>query len=413
MFVQKSVLPGSKGSVSPGCKPLLTKGLICKKRSICEPWTNSPHRRKVASVLTIFGLSEAMEVAMKKRALNIFTKLSFLLMLAGLSAPSSRAQGFDRFTVTDLGTLGGAFSAATAINNRGQVVGRSTLNGETITRAFLWEDGVITDLGTLGGTFTTANAINNRGQAIGASEITANAARHAVLFDRNGITDLGALPASLLGTAFGINNRGDIFGGSNPVGRSGPFHAVQYKDGGVIDLGTLGGPSSFAAGVNKRGRAVGRADLPGGSSRAVIFSDGVITDLGTLPGGTSSAGRAINSRGEVACLANTAAGDFHACLWRDGLMRDLGTLGGTFSDSGGINNRAQIVGTATVASGQQHAYIFSKGKMNDLNELIPASSGWTLIAATGINDAGEIVGNGTINGHAHAFLLTPSEDSED
>jgi probable HAF family extracellular repeat protein len=305
MFVQKSVLPGSKGSVSPGCKPLLRKGVICKKRSICEPWTNSPHRRKVASLLTIFGLSEAMEVAMKKRALSIFTKLGLLLMLAGLSAPSSRAQGFDRFTVTDLGTLGGAFSAATAINNRGQVVGRSTLNGETITRAFLWEDGVMTDLGTLGGTFTTANAINNRGQAVGASEITANAARHAVLFDRNGITDLGAVPASLVGTAFGINNRDDIFGGSTTQGssRTGPFHAAQFKDGVGVDLGTLGGPTSFAAGVNNRGQAVGRADLPGGS-RAPSFSVKVRSPI-------SERSRAVRRASEE---PSTIVGKWLACL---------------------------------------------------------------------------------------------------
>ena len=181
----------------------------------------------------------------------------------------------------------------------------------------------------------------------------------------------------------------------------------------MIDLGTLGGLSSFAAGVNNRGQVVGRADLPGGFSRAVIFSDGAITDLGTLPGGTMSFGRAINNRGEVACLSNTVAGAFHACLWRDGVMTDLGTLGGTFSDSGSINNRRQIVGTSTVASGPQHAYIFSKGRMTDLNELIPANSGWILVAATGINDAGEIVGNGLIKGQTHGFLLTPDDDDED
>lgn len=365
---------------------------------------------------------------MKKRALSVFTRWSLLVTLAGLlSAPSARAQGFDiqdegqgnerplRFTVTDLGTLGGMNSQANAINNRCQVVGNSTLEGEAITRAFLWEDGVMTDLGSLGGTFSKANAINNRGQAVGASEITANAARHAVLFDRHGIADLGALPASLVGAAFGINNRVDIFGGSTTEGssRAGPFHATQFKDGEGIDLGTLGGPTSFAAGVNNRGQAVGRADLASGVSRAVIFSDGVITDLGTLAGGTASFGRAINNRGEVACLSNTAAGVFHACLWRRGVMTDLGTLGGTFSDSAGINNRRQIVGVSTVASGQQHAYMFSKAKMTDLNELIPANSGWTLVAATGINDAGEIVGKGLINGQTHAFLLTPDDDDEE
>jgi probable HAF family extracellular repeat protein len=349
---------------------------------------------------------------MKRRALSIFTTWSLLVTLAGLlSAPSARAQGF---TVTDLGTLGGMNSQATAINIRGQVVGFSTLQGEAITRAFLWEDGVITDLGSLGGTFSKANAINNRGQVVGASEITANAARHAVLFDHHGITDLGAFPGSLVGAAFGINNRGDIFGGSTTEGssRSGPYHAAQFKDGVGIDLGTLGGPTSFAAGVNNHGQAVGRADLPG-FSRAVIFSDGGITDLGTLPGGTTSFGRAINNRGEVACLSDTAGGAFHACLWRRGVMTDLGTLGGSFSDTAGINNRHQIIGTSTLASGQQHAYIFSRATMTDLNELIPPGSGWILVAATGINDAGEIVGTGSINGQTHAFLLTPDDDQED
>src|SRR5260370_33645707 len=130
---------------------------------------------------------------MKKRALSIFTKLSLLVALVGLlSAPSARAQSFDnrplRFTVTDLGTLGGMNSQATGINNRGQVVGSSTLQGDAITRAFLWEDGLMTDLGYVGGTVSKANSINNRGQTVGASEITANAARHAALVDRNWIT---------------------------------------------------------------------------------------------------------------------------------------------------------------------------------------------------------------------------------
>ena len=45
--------------------------------------------------------------------------------------------------------------------------------------------------------------------------------------------------------------------------------------------------------------------------------------------------------------------------------------------------------------------------MEDLNDLIPAGSGWVLVEARGINYRGQIVGTGSINGHAHAFLLTP------
>jgi hypothetical protein len=45
--------------------------------------------------------------------------------------------------------------------------------------------------------------------------------------------------------------------------------------------------------------------------------------------------------------------------------------------------------------------------MLDLNDLIPAGSGFTLQAARGINDAGQIAGFGTFDGATHAFLLTP------
>jgi hypothetical protein len=45
--------------------------------------------------------------------------------------------------------------------------------------------------------------------------------------------------------------------------------------------------------------------------------------------------------------------------------------------------------------------------MQDLNDLIASGSGWTLGDAVGINDAGQIVGNGMIGGNSHAYLLTP------
>lgn len=338
--------------------------------------------------------------------------LGLTLLVLSAAAQIGRAR---HYTITDLGTLGGSSSSALAINNEGQVVGRSTLPGDTVTGAFLWQDGAMTDLGSLGGTFNTANGINRAGDVVGASELPNNTARHAVLFRNGQVIDLGALPQSGLCAAFGVNDRREIFGGCIPVGRVGPFHATQYKDGTVIDLGTLGGPSSFTNTVNERGTAAGRADLPDGSSRAVIFAEGVFLNLGTLQGGNFSAGRAINDRGEVACLSNTVNGDFHACLYDGRDIIDLGTLGGSFSDSGGINNRGQVVGNSTTAAGQQHAYLWSKGRMTDLNGLIPRDSGWVLMTATGISGEGLIVGNGIIAGHTHAYLLIPinADDSRD
>jgi len=45
----------------------------------------------------------------------------------------------------------------------------------------------------------------------------------------------------------------------------------------------------------------------------------------------------------------------------------------------------------------------------DLNSMIGAKTGWVLEQGNGINDAGEIVGYGTIGGNTHAFLLTPAK----
>jgi len=42
-----------------------------------------------------------------------------------------------------------------------------------------------------------------------------------------------------------------------------------------------------------------------------------------------------------------------------------------------------------------------------LNKMIPAGSGWVLLSANGVNNAGQIAGEGLHNGKQHGFLLTP------
>jgi probable HAF family extracellular repeat protein len=54
--------------------------------------------------------------------------------------------------------------------------------------------------------------------------------------------------------------------------------------------------------------------------------------------------------------------------------------------------------------------LYDGGNMIDLNALLPAGSGWRLDTASGINDLGQIVGNGNINGYEHAFLMTPTPE---
>ena len=137
-----------------------------------------------------------------------------------------------------------------------------------------------------------------------------------------------------------------------------------------------------------------------------------ITDIGALD--PSSYANAINNQGQVVGGAYTNTGDSsipHAFFYSGGKVLDLGTLGGPASGAWGINKAAQIVGDAQITPGDlfgaHHAFLYSGGQMANLNSLLPPNSGWTLTEAVSINDAGQIVGVGTLNGQDRAFRLTP------
>src|SRR5262249_53238231 len=88
--------------------------------------------------------------------------------MAPVDSPSL-AQATRGYVAVDLGTLGGSFSEARAINPAGQVVGVSTTAaGET--HAFLWSHGMMTDLGTLNGGSSRAFDINSAGEIVGESQ---------------------------------------------------------------------------------------------------------------------------------------------------------------------------------------------------------------------------------------------------
>ena len=88
------------------------------------------------------------------------------ILILSINSPMS---SFGTIEIIDLGTLGGTFSIGAAINEAGQVVGRSTTSS-FVTHAFVWDsENGMTDLGTLGGAISSATAINEEGQVAGIS----------------------------------------------------------------------------------------------------------------------------------------------------------------------------------------------------------------------------------------------------
>jgi probable HAF family extracellular repeat protein len=134
----------------------------------------------------------------------------------GASLQPRHALMWHNGTVTALGNLGGNINnVAFAIDNLGQVVGTSGLQGDTANHAFLWQNGVMTDLGTLPGDVDSGGLGIRAGRVVGGS-FDANGNSRAFIWENGVMTDLNALvfPTSslFLLEATAINARGEIAG---------------------------------------------------------------------------------------------------------------------------------------------------------------------------------------------------------
>jgi len=353
---------------------------------------------------------------MKSRTLKFAVGI---VLLAELATPFLLAAQRTQYKVIDLGTFGGPASVIAPTDNggpenpgrgltsRGVIIGAAettvpdplSCSDCLVSHAFRWQNGVLTDLGTL----------------------------HRLNSDLNSV-------------AHWINDRGWIAGFSNtggldPLTAQPAGHAVLWINDEIIDLGTLGEDFGSAASLNNRGQVVGFSTngkpdpFFGTQSRAFLWQNGVMQDLGTLCEsagvcGANAQAWAVNESGHVVGISatnqtpNPAMGipTFHPFLWHNGKMIDLGTLGGTMTGVDGpamlLNNRGQVAGTSTLAGDVNpatgnliyHPFFWDKGVMTDMGTL-----GGDTGFVSWLNDVGAAVGTADLPGPSgsqshHAFL---------
>lgn len=251
---------------------------------------------------------------------------AFFPSVTAPGTPRHVCRGFvwDDGVMTALPTLGGENGFATGVNNRGQVVGWAetkvhdpTCNKPQVLqfRAVMWEpkEREVTQLHPLLGDSTSAaTAINEKGQVIGISgkcdvAVGEFSAAHAVLWEHGHVKNIGNLGGVAWNTPMAINGAGDVVGFSDPSGDAdGSYNARAFlwtKKHGIQDLGTLpGDQTSQALGINARRQVVGTS-CGAIACRAFIWQDGVMQNLNKLAGAgfadSLASAQYINDAGKI------------------------------------------------------------------------------------------------------------------
>lgn len=312
-------------------------------------------------------------------------------LIALVGAGAGRAEAQSR-VIRDLGTLGGPSSFARDVNESGQIVGESsTANGETHAFIFTPWVGRMVDLGTLGGSFSQARGIADRGLVTGSSSLASGETR-AFVWEQGRMTALPPLNGAPFSEGIDVNDSGVV------VGQSGGI-ATRWQNGGVESLGSLGGGSSFATGINSSGVIVGNSSTPSGAFHGFVFRNGVMTDLGTF-GGVSSSADGINSSGDiVGSFQPSSESGPRAFVIRGGVFTDLGVLNQS-ARATAISNSGLIVGEGG-SPAFNHAILWDYNRnLVDLGTL-PGSN---FSSATSVNSGGTIVGVSVANNAFRAVV---------
>ena len=364
----------------------------------------------------------------------------------GLAAQDANKTRHHHYKLIDTGTLGGptsslGFEGERDLNNQGTLVSLADtalpdpscgpsfcfLDGY-LAHTVEWRNGVLVDLGALSDVINNSGPIwiSDSGLIAGLSfsgltdPLTGTPEFRAVLFKEGTVTDLGTLGGNESG-ASGVNDRGQVAGCAATAvpdpygfcfGTPQQSRAFLWQDGVMRDLGTLGGPDAVAGPVNERGQVAGWSltsstpnpvtGIP--AQHPFLWENGKMRDLGTIGGTLAQLVNGLNNRGQVVGGMNVAGDQsFHPFLWDGVALRDLGTFGGDFGSANWINEAGEVVGWALTAGNQiAHAFLWQQGVLTDLGTVDGDPSSIAFV----VNSKGQVVGASLDNNFAdvHAFL---------
>jgi probable HAF family extracellular repeat protein len=323
-----------------------------------------------------------------------------LLLTAGWAASTLAFAGYVFSTLTPVNQAGGGYqSVPYAINNLGQIVGVTNFftGAPEYSRPTLWMNPATPVQLLSYGTSAYAVDINDAGVIAGREYYRDGPTEYAVKWDGGSRISLPHLGNS--SSSAGINSSGQI------AGNDGWSAIIWNSDGTATYLGR-----AVLTGINDSDQVTGTL-----GEDPARWTGTTPTVLGTLEGGFART-TGINNAGQVVGYSVNSNGNAHATLWNDIEAIDLGGLGGA-SYALGINSDGDIVGQANYAGGGSGAFLWTTDGLVDLNDLLDqeaANAGWQLYYASGINDAGQIIGvaRNSITSQSQGFLLTPMDVPE-
>ena len=173
-------------------------------------------------------------------------------------------------------------------------------------------------------------------------------------------------------------------------------HAVLWSDGMIIDLGSLCGGCRLdfaeATDINDVGQIVGDSTTPNGV-RGFLWQNGSMTVLPPLAGDAESRALAINNLGHI-----VGGSDSHAVMWIDGQPRNLGALPGGYAFAYDINDADQVVGES-----MNRGFLWQAGVMTDLGPAAGSCRNFYTLASA-INRSGVVSGVVPFDCHWHAAI---------